>query len=108
MFSLTIIHGIIRFIIIFLFIIVLDHGSVCVIVTEYVRLAADVLLIHSPVPVHREDVLVEDDEVLDELVDQVLVDHLVSVCWYGHQSWSEANGKIVWIHHVLITEIILL
>jgi len=45
----------------------------------------------------------EYDEILDKLIDKVLVLNLVTVVWDGDQSWAEANGKIVWVHHVLIT-----
>ena len=47
----------------------------------------------------------EDDEVLDELVDEILVDDLVPVSGDGHEGRSEADGQVVRIHHVLVTEI---
>ena len=101
---LTVIHGIILVIILVLRVL-LDHGGVRVVVPEDVRLGADVLLIHRPRAARREDVLVEDDEVLDQLVDEVLVDDLVPVRGDRHQGRSEADGQIVRIHHVLIAEL---
>ena len=52
----------------------------------------------------REDVLVEDDEVLDKLVDQILELDLVSLLRNRDQGWAEADGQVVGVHHVLVTE----
>ena len=100
----TVIHGIILVVILVLRIL-LDHGGVRVVVPEDVRLGADVLLVNSPRATGREDVLVEDDEVLDQLVDEVLVDDLIPVRRDRHQGGAEADGQVVWIHHVLIAEL---
>ena len=51
----------------------------------------------------RKYVLMENDEVFDELIDHVLVDDLVPVRRNGDKGWSKADGKIVRVHHVLIT-----
>lgn len=51
----------------------------------------------------RKYVFMENDEVLDELIDHVLVDDLVPVWRNGDKGWSKANGKIVRVHHILIT-----
>ena len=61
----------------------------------------------------------EYNEVLDKLVDKILVldltkfkiktvemgcSYLVPVCRNGDEGWSEADGNVVRVHHVLITE----
>ncbi len=51
----------------------------------------------------RENILVEYDEVLDKLVDKILVLNLVTVVRNGYKSRSKADSKIVWVHHVLVT-----
>ena len=55
--------------------------------------------------VGREDVLVEDDEVLDELVDEGLELHLVSLLRDGHEGGPEADGQVVRVHEVLVGEL---
>ncbi len=52
----------------------------------------------------RKDVFVEDDEIFDQLIDKVLILHLVSVFWDWYEGGTKANGKIVRIHHIFITE----
>jgi hypothetical protein len=46
---------------------------------------------------------VKDDEVLDKLVDQVLELDLIPLLGDRHQGRAEADGKVVGIHHVLVT-----
>ena len=50
-----------------------------------------------------EYVLMEDDEVLDELIDHVLVDDLISVWRDGDQRGTKTDSQVVRVHHVLIT-----
>ena len=45
----------------------------------------------------------EDDEVLDELIDHVLVDDLISVWRDGDQGGTKTDSQVVRVHHVLIT-----
>ena len=71
-------------------------------ITYDVRLSGDIFLIECSRSVTGKDVIVENDEVLDEFVDQVLVDDLVPVCGDGHQCWTETDGEVVGIHHVLV------
>ena len=53
----------------------------------------------------REDVLVEDDKVLDELVDEVLVLDLVPFLRDWNERGPEADGQVVGVHHVLVAEL---
>ena len=70
----------------------------------FVRFPADVLLIQQTA-VTWEYLFIEEDNVLDELVHLVLVLDLVLVFWHRHKRWSETDGQVIWIHHVLITEL---
>jgi hypothetical protein len=83
--------------------ILIGGGDVVVAVLLHIlRLAGDVLFVHNALPVVRENVLVEDDKVLDELVDEVLELDLVPVCGDRDQCGSEADGQVVGVHHVLV------
>lgn len=46
----------------------------------------------------------EDDKVFYELVDQVLVLHLVPLLRDGDKRRAKADGQVVRVHHVLVTE----
>ena len=48
-------------------------------------------------------VLMEDDEVLDELIDHILVNDLISVWRDGDQRGTKTDCQVVRVHHVLIT-----
>lgn len=49
-----------------------------------------------------EDAVVVNDDCLDELVDAVLILHLIPLGWYRHQRGTEANGQVVSVHHVVV------
>lgn len=49
-----------------------------------------------------EDAVVVNDDCLDELVDAVLILHLIPLGWYRHQRGTEANGQVVGVHHVVV------
>lgn len=43
-----------------------------------------------------------DDDSFDELVDVSLAGDLVVALGDGHQGGAEADGQVVWVHHVFI------
>lgn len=45
----------------------------------------------------------KDDEVLDKLVHQILELDLIPLLGDGDQGWAKADGKVVGVHHVLVT-----
>ena len=47
----------------------------------------------------------KDDEVLDEFVDQILKLNLIPLFRDRHEGGSEADGQVVWVHHVLVGEL---
>lgn len=49
-----------------------------------------------------EDLVLVQNDVLDEFVDKAMILYLVTVGWNGHERRPEADGQIVWVHHVLI------
>ncbi len=49
-------------------------------------------------------VLVKDDEVLDQFVHQTLILKLISIFGNWHERRTKANGNVVCVHHVLVTE----
>ena len=61
-------------------------------------------LIHRSVNLKVEDVMTEDDEVLDEVIDQVGVQHQVLARGDGTQGGAETDSKVVTVHLVLLTE----
>lgn len=44
-----------------------------------------------------------DDDRFDQLVDMSLAGDLVVAVGDGHESGSEADSQVVWVHHVLLT-----
>ena len=76
-------------------------GARCLINTSLLRVVNDALLVHLA-PVESKDVLVVDDDCLDDLMDISLVRDLVTVGWNWQKRWSEADGQVIGVHHVLI------
>ena len=56
--------------------------------------------------VGRKYVFMKDNKVFDKLIHQVLILNLILVIRNRHQRWAEANGKVIWVHHIFVTEII--
>lgn len=46
-----------------------------------------------------------DDDGFDQLIHVGLAGHLVVALRHGHQRGSEADGEVVGVHHVLLTEL---
>ena len=76
-------------------------GARCLVNKFLLWVINDALLVHLA-PVEREDLLVVDDDCLDDLVDISLVRDLVTVGWNRQKRWSEADGQVIGVHHVLI------
>ena len=60
-------------------------------------------LIHRSVNLKVEDVMTEDDEVLDEVIDQVGVQHQVLARGDGTQGGAKTYCKVVTVHLGLLT-----
>ena len=60
-------------------------------------------LIHRSVNLKVEDVMTEDDEVLDEVIDQVGVQHQVLARGNGAQSGAKTDRQVVTVHLGLLT-----
>lgn len=63
------------------------------------------LLIHRAIELTvsgKDDFIVNDDGLYD-FVNVCLACYRILAIRDGHQGWAEADGQIVWIHHVLIT-----
>ena len=67
------------------------------------RLRGNIFLVNCSMAIIGKYVLMEDDEVLDELIDHVLVDDLISVWRDGDQGGTKTDSQVVRVHHVLIT-----
>lgn len=46
-----------------------------------------------------------DYDGFDDLIDVGLAGDLVLAVWCGHECRAKTYGQVVWIHHVLITEL---
>ncbi len=62
----------------------------------------DTLLVHFPWILPVEDILLMQQDKLDQLVHVGLILDLILVWRDPQQGRTEANGQVVWIHHVLI------
>ena len=60
-------------------------------------------LIHRSVNLKVEDVMTEDDEVLDEVIDQVGVQHQVLARGDGAQGGAKTDRQVVTVHLGLLT-----
>ena len=52
----------------------------------------------------RKYVFVKDDKVFDKLIYQVLILNLIFMVRNGYQRRTEADGKVVGVHHIFVTE----
>lgn len=50
-----------------------------------------------------EDDLIVHDDGFNDLINMSLAGHRVLTVRDGHQSGSKTDGKVIWVHHVLIT-----
>ena len=60
-------------------------------------------LIHRSINLKVENVMTEDDEVLDEVIDQVGVQHQVLARGDGTQGGAETDCQVVTVHLGLLT-----
>ena len=60
-------------------------------------------LIHRSVNLKVKDVMTEDDEVLDEVIDQVGVQHQVLTRRDGAQGGAKTDRQVVTVHLGLLT-----
>ena len=67
------------------------------------HLKTEFLLLHTR-NVGGKYVFVKDDKIFDKLIYQVLILNLIFMVWNGYQRRAEADGKIVGVHHVFVTE----
>ena len=55
-------------------------------------------------PVMWEQIFLVYDDILDEFIDMTLVNDLVMFGRHRQKSRTEADGQVVRIHHILVTE----
>ena len=53
----------------------------------------------------RKNVFLVDDDSPDDLVDVWLELDLISISWNRQKSWTEADGQVVRVHHILVAEL---